>query len=155
MRYWLYKWNTKYTRPGWRTDWATVVFDNAGETPVGGHQATRSRFVERLLDDEVRPGDVVVSYQTNRQAVIGFCRLERTTGRPGDLTLYVKPIHRLDPPFRIHERKHGTLLETAAAVRSQYMLSELEKAEMEDLVRLSGAPKRVLKGTSPPGGYRT
>lgn len=107
-----------------------------------------------MLNDEVGVGDVVVAYQTDDRVVVGFLRVERISGPRDSKKLYLCPIHRLDQPLAIHDRKVGTLLAYSKAVNGPVMLRELDAAEMSEVTRLSGAPQRVLRGQEPAGGYR-
>jgi hypothetical protein len=95
---------------------------------------------------------VVVAYRTDERLVVGFCVVTRMTGRPGEREIWLAPIHELSPGFAIHDHKHGTPLEASNAVRGAVMIRELEGPEMETLVRLSGAPARVLRGKPSVGG---
>ena len=52
----------------------------------------------------------------------------------------------------IHEHKAGTSLADSPAVRGMVMLRELSEQEMRELVSLSGAPERVLRGEGATGG---
>lgn len=110
--------------------------------------------VSNHLDDLVAKGDVVVAYQTDQTVVVGFCVVTKLSGPPGDRRLWLKPIELLAVPLRIHDVKHGTILERSPAVNGTPMLRELERPEMQVLVDLAGAPKRVLKGEAAKGGYR-
>lgn len=154
MRYWLYKCNIEGGPAGYAGDWRNGVFRSEGATEWGGHYSTASPEVARLLDDFVNVGDVVVAYQTNEKAIVGFCRIDDIEGKPGDLKVVLQPIHELAEPFLIHQHKKGTVLERSSAVQGPVMLRELERSEMEELVRLSGAPRFVLKGADPPGGWK-
>lgn len=154
MRYWLYKNNDSGGPAGYRGDWDSMVFAKAIEHQWGGHYATRSAQVGARLDSDVASGDLVVAYQTDLRAVIGFCVITRMTGSAGDRKIYLQPIERLAQPFPFHERKVGTTLENSWAVRGPVMLAELTRAEMEDLIRIAAAPQRVLKGKPRNGGYR-
>lgn len=110
--------------------------------------------VSNHLDDLVAKGDVVVAYQTDQTVVVGFCVVTKLSGPPGDRRLWLKPIELLAVPLRIHDVKHGTILERSPAVNGTPMLRELERPEMQVLVDLAGAPKRVMKGEAAEGGYR-
>ena len=155
MRYWMYKCNVDGGPAGYWGDWVPAVFERRKkEFQWGGHYSTWSPEVARRLDDDVASGDVVVAYQTNEQEVVGFCVITRITGAPGDRKLWLAPIHRLDPGFRIHAHKHGTVLEDSIAVNGMVMLRELKRPEMKALVAMSGTPKSVLSGNPPAGGYR-
>jgi hypothetical protein len=106
------------------------------------------------IENDVALGDVVVAYQTDDQAVIGFCVVTDIKGPPGDKKLHLKPIERLSTPFKVHRHKQGTSLESSWAVRGPLMLSELTRENMEDLIALCGAPKRVLQSKPRAGGYQ-
>ena len=141
-RYWLYK-----KKDGEGVD----PFASPGEIEWCGHYSTRSAEVARTLNDDVVVGDVVVSYQTDLKAVIGFLRVTRIEGLRDEKKLFVQPVHRLDPPFLIHQHKAGTSLAGSRAVGGMVMLRELSAQEMGDLVRLSGAPQHVLRAHQPTG----
>lgn len=142
-RYWLYKKKDAAAADGF-----------SGQEPVewGGHHATRSAEVAKTLNDDLAVGDVVVAYQTDLKAVIGYLRVARVDGPRDDKRLFVQPLHRLDPPFPIHEHKAGTSLADSPAVGGMVMLRELNAQQMRDLVSLSGAPDWVLRGEGPTGG---
>ena len=150
MRYWLYKCNLEGGPAGYWGDWRTAVFaSRAKETQWGGDYSTRSEEVHKHLAETIAAGDVIAAYQTDERLVVGFCVVTRMTGRAGAREIWLAPIHELSPGFAIHEHKRGTPLEISAAVQGPVMMRQLEKPEMEALVRLAGAPARVLKGRPP------
>lgn len=154
MRYWLYKVNRD---GGPRTDggdWVQDVFAKRSAQDWGGSDCTFSPESIHLIDDEMSVGDVVVAYQTDDQAVVGFCRVERIYGDPGEKRLVLQPIQRVSPGLHIHQHKHGTTLATSSAVNGPVMLRELERAHMDVLLALTSSPRRVLQGKPAPGGYR-
>jgi len=134
-RYWLYK---KKNAEG------TDLFADTGEIEWCGHYSTRSAEVAGTLNDDVAIGDVVATYQTDLKGVTGYLRVTRIEGPRDDKKLFVQPIHRVDPPFLIHQHKAGTSLADSPAVGGMVMLRELSAEEMWALVRLSGAPGHVL-----------
>lgn len=156
MRYWLYKCNVDGGPAGFWGDWRTMVFDRRGPVGWGGHYSTRSAEVARYIDTEVSVGDVVVAYQTNEREIVGFCVVQalRVSKKHGGTELYLQPIEALDPGLPIHEVKHGTPLANSTAVNGPVMLRELSKPEVQAIVRLSGAPSRVLRGQPPKGGWK-
>jgi hypothetical protein len=156
MRYWMYKCNAEEGGPaGYWGDWLGDVFSQKGPIGWGGHYSTRSQEVVHHLDFDVAPGDVAVAYQTDIRAVVGFCRVEamKPEGAPGEIELQLQPIAICSPPCPIHDLKHGTPLEHSNAVNGPVMLRELGRHEMEALLSISGAPKRVLAGRLPRGGW--
>jgi hypothetical protein len=152
VRFWLYKVKRGSAKPGAGDDWETDVFSSAEPVEWGGHRSTRSAEVAKTLNDGVSVGDVVVAYQTDAKTVVGYLRLVRIEGPRDARRLFLQPIHRIDPPFPIHEHKAGTSLAESTAVSGSVMLRELSQAEMQDLVRLSGAPESVVRAEDPPGG---
>jgi hypothetical protein len=144
-RYWLYK-----KKNGEGTD----PFTSTGEIEWFGHYSTRSAEVARTLNEDVAVGDVVVAYQTDLKGVTGYLQVSRIEGPRDDKKLFVRPIHRVDPPFLIHEHKAGTSLANSGAVGGMVMLRELSAEEMRELVQLSGAPARVLFADEPQGARR-
>jgi hypothetical protein len=151
VRYWLYK-VKKTGAPGAGGDWEADVFSSAEPVEWGGHHSTRSAEVAKALNDVVSVGDVVVAYQTDAKVVVGYLRLVRIDGPRDARRLFLQPIHRIDPAFPIHEHKAGTSLAGSTAVSGSVMLRELSEQEMQDLVRVSGTPERVLRAEDPPGG---
>lgn len=91
-------------------------------------------------------GDVVACYQTEERRIVGFCLVTKMTGRSGDRKIYLQPIEYLERPLLIHRAKRGTLLAQSAAVNGPVMVRELDLPEMEELIRLAKAPKRVMHG---------
>ena len=115
------------------------------------------RILGRLanhLDYVMTAGDVVVAYQTDLRAVVGFCRVTKVTGPARDRRIFLEPIELVDPPWPIHDEKHGTVLERSPAVNGRVTIRELERDEMEVLVRLCEAPNRLMKGQASPGGFK-
>lgn len=154
IRYWMYKNNRSGGPAGYRGDWDTDVFASAKEHQWGGSYSTESPEVLKRLDEDMSVGDVIVSYQTDDREVVGFCRVTKMTGPVGGRKIWLTPVERLDPPFRIHEYKRGTPLENAPAVNGPVMLRQLQRSEMHALVSLAGAPQRVLQGRPKAAGYR-
>lgn len=147
MLYWLYKCNLEVGPAGYWGDWRNSVFaSTAEEVEWGGDYSTSSNEVHKHLAESIAAGDVVAAYQTDERSVAGLCVVTRMTGRPGDRKVWLAPLHELPPGFAIHEHKHGTPLEDSAAVGGPVLLRELDKREMQALVRLAGAPVQVLKG---------
>jgi len=130
------------------------VFSMQGPIQWGGHYAMRSAEVAKRLNEDVSDGDVIVAYQTDLRAVVGYLRITRIDGPVDDKKLYLQPTYRVDPPFPIHDHKAGTSLAGSPAVNGPLMLWELSKQEKQALVRLTGAPKRILSGKEPEGGWR-
>ena len=155
MRYWLYKNNSADGGPaGYRGDWRTEVFNRSRAIRWGGHYSSESPEVWKTLDERVSAGDVVVAYQTDDRTVVGFCSITAVRSHPSGVELVVRPIEMLAQPFKIHEAKRGTILADSIAVNGPVMLRELSSAEMKVLVKLAGAPARVLRGAPQAGGYR-
>jgi len=147
MRYWLYKCNLEGGPAGFWGDWRKHVFaSRKREIQWGGDYSTRSPEVHRYLSEGIAAGDVIVAYQTDKRLVVGFCEVTRMTGAPGKREIWLAPLHELTPGFPIHDFKKGTPLERSGAVRGMVMMRELEKVEMEAMVRLSGAPKSLVRG---------
>lgn len=155
MRYWLYKCNTEGGPAGYWGDWRGMVFNKKGPVQWGGDYSTRSHEVSNYLASDVSPSDVVVAYQTNLQAVVGYCTVSRITGPPGDRKLWLQPFEVVDPPFRIHDHKRGSVLAQSGAVNGPVMLRELDRTEMEALLALAGSPQRVLRGQPPASGWKS
>lgn len=148
-RFWLYKNNAQEGGPsGYSGDWIQEVFKPGKTVEWGGHHSTRSREVAKHLNEDVRVGDVIVAYQTDDKAIVGFCRLERIAGPPDGKRLWLRPLHQLTTPLLIHSVKKGTNLEYSVAINGPVMLRELGSAEMQVIVKLAGAPSALLRGQS-------
>lgn len=146
MRYWLYKCNRRPNAAGACGDWAADLFDVGEPVRWPGHRASRAAEVHRALDQVVRPGDVVACLQTDEGTLVGFARIVELVGHPGDLDLLLQPIHRFAEAFPIHKARRGTSLDRSPALIGRVTLRELPRDEVEALVALTGAPKRVLRG---------
>jgi hypothetical protein len=151
MRYWYYKCNAEDVGNAAYGDWRQEVFSSKKEVEWGGDWATRSPESQRLFREEMAVGDVVVAFQTHptyyrKGEIIGFCRVTNMDRYPGVVEMYLKPIHELQPGFRIHEHKQGTILKDSPAVNGPVTLREFEAAEMRELVALCMAPRWVLVG---------
>ena len=146
MRYWLYKCNRRPNPAGARGDWAADLFEAGGPVEWPGHAASRAAEVHRALDERMAVGDVVACHQTDDRSLVGFCRVVELRGEPGDRSLVLAPIHELLTPFPVHDARRGTALERSAALIGRVALRELPADEMELLVELCGAPRRVLRG---------
>lgn len=154
MRYWLYKCNIEGGPAGYWGDWRGMVFNKPGPVQWGGDYSTRSREVSSYLASEVSTGDVVVAYQTNLRAVVGYCAVSRITGPPREKKLWLQPFEVVDPPFLIHDNKVGSVLEQSLAVNGRVMLRELCRTEMKSLIDMTGSPQRVLRGQAPANGWK-
>ena len=144
MRYWLYKNNSAEGGPaGYSGDWLIDVFQDDTVKGWGGHYSSTSPVVWRLLSEDVSVGDIVVAYQSDTQEVVGFCRVDALTGPNDDLELRLRPVERI-APVKIHKVKKGTPLEGSAALKSRYMLTELNTAEMRDICTLTSADRSKL-----------
>jgi hypothetical protein len=154
MRYWLYKCNIEGGPAGYWGDSRGTVFNKKGPVQWGGDYSTRSREVSKYLADDVAAGDVVVAYQTDLLAVVGYCTVAKITGAPGDRKLWLQPFDVVDPSFRVHDHKVGNVLEESIAVNGPVMLRELTIAEIRTLLDLAGSPQRVLRGRPSSGGWK-
>ena len=153
MRYWLYKCNIAGGPAGYWGDWRGLVFNKIGPVQWGGDDSTRSREVSHYLAGEISPGDVIVAYQTDLLAVVGYCTVARIIGRPKKRKLWLQPFEVIDPPFRIHDHKQGSVLERSIAVNGPVMLRELGSSEVKALLDLTGGPRRVLRGQPRAAGW--
>jgi hypothetical protein len=117
------------------------VFTQRGPVGWGGHYSTRSHEVVHHLDFDVAAGDVVVAYQTDIRAVVGFCRVEsmKPEGAPGEIELQLQPIAICSPPCPIHDLKHGTPLEHSNAVNGPVMLWQLIRHDGSFSIHLGSA----------------
>lgn len=148
-RFWLYKNNAQEGGPsGYSGDWGPDVFEPGETVEWGGHYSTRSLEVAKYLNEDVRVGDVIVAYQTDDKAIVGFCRLERITGPLNDKRLWLRPLHQLTTPLLIHSVKKGTKLEHSVAINGPVMLRKLDSTEMQVILKLAGAPSALLRGES-------
>lgn len=154
MQYWLYKCNIEGGPAGYWGDWRGMVFNKKGPVQWGGDYSTRSPEVSNYLASEVSADDIIVAYQTNLQAVVGYCTVSKMTGPPGGRRLWLQPFEVVDPPFRIHDHKLGSVLEQSIAVNGPVMLRELNRTEMKALLDLAGSPQRVLRGQPPANGWK-
>jgi len=129
------------------------TFNKKAPVQWGGDYATLSAEVSNYLANDISPGDIVIAYQTDLSSIVGYCTVTKIAGA-GDRKLWLQPFEVVNPPFRIHDHKTGTVLEQSIAVRGPVMLRELSKTEMKALVSLAGSPQRVLRGQPASGGWK-
>jgi hypothetical protein len=164
MRYWYYKNNAAEGGPaGYWGDWLRMFFTQLGPEQWGGTDTFVSPEVKNYLMKDIHKGDVIVAYQTDLMAVVGFAVVDRVeyTAKPTSSVfdpikkadLYLQPIHVLDELFLIHEHKSGTILEHDSAVNGQPGIRPLTPEAFKAIVDLSGSPSSVLKGQSPTGKW--
>lgn len=147
MRYWMYKTNRNWQRQGFvGGDWRSDLFAATEPCWWGGSRATTSTEALLNLRELMSEGDVIVCYQTDEKAVIGFAQIERIDGPDDDREVWLTAIQLLDPPFAIHTAKKGTPLEHSTGITGPIMVREIEKADMKQIVKLAGASERVLRG---------
>jgi hypothetical protein len=144
MRYLLYKCNREGGPAGYWGDWQRMVFSDNKPTEWGGHYSTRSPQVARAITEDLSVGDLVAAYQTDDKEVVVICRVVKLDGQSEDIKIYLEPIFEAATPLRLHEAKQGTPLETAPAVKSRVMLTEMSRTEAGELMRLLGAPASLL-----------
>ena len=108
MNLWVYKVNKKAGNLAWG-DWNSV-FDKPGHAQTwGGAKATAKPDGKRIFNEEMRTGDLILAWQSNRHAAIGLCEVvgwdESSTGID-DLLLH--PIEEFDKPVKLHVLKRTT-----------------------------------------------
>src|SRR5665213_2211322 len=108
VKLWVYKCNRnpqEYSSAD--GDWEEV-FSGTSEVAWGGSRCTRNPVSKSIINERMRKGDLVLAYQTNERSIVGVCGLTNIIGEWDDRHLYLKPLHRFEPPVLIHELKLST-----------------------------------------------
>ena len=96
---WVYKCNRKSAVGG---DWHDV-FKQTAVVRWGGSSVTNNPVSIRILNEHIKPDDLILAYQTDDRLLVGICRVSRITGNAGDKVIYLKPVHEFSKPIPIHE----------------------------------------------------
>jgi hypothetical protein len=106
MAVWVYKCNTNPNSVGAYGDWRDFFDDpRAHGFTWGGDWSMNSPISLRILKEELKPGDYIFCYQTNRKELVGLCRFERFARGDDGRDLRLKILERFDPPVKIHALK--------------------------------------------------
>ncbi|SRR5258706_15870104 len=92
-RLWVYKCNER-DEP-YQTAWGNWddVFDKPEEQEWGGEWGIKSPASIHILRQEMRPRDLILSYQTDRKVAVGLCELTKLTeDQDGKRVMIVKPL---------------------------------------------------------------
>ncbi len=112
-RLWVYK-NRSYadvhqTAYG---DWEEF-FDRweAEKEPIkwGGSWATALSNQKRVFQEDIKIGDLILCWQTDRQAALGIAEVANATTRhDGENELWLETVERFSKPVRLHQIKKAT-----------------------------------------------
>jgi len=140
-RLWVYKVNSRgEPYQSGRGDWKEI-FRKAGVTKWGGTWSTTNPVSLRFFQ-EMRPGDLVLAYQTDRRVAVGLCEVVRFSRDRADL--YLRPVERFEPPVKLHElKKHDPRLLRVKALRGGPIqtIYDTTKDEAEILLRACGSTR--------------
>ena len=120
-RLWVYKCNSKPANNGRAAygDWEDLFDLPSSQQPVewGGSWATNREYQKRVFKEEVEIGDLILAYQTDRQAGIGLTKVVNITVDGDENCLWLTAIDRFRKPAKYHQMKrttHPHLKEVAA-----------------------------------------
>src|SRR5437660_1221436 len=84
----------------------------------GGSWGIKNSVSVHILNELMKPDDLVLAYQTDDKCIVGTCRVAEVRGKPGDREIWLKPVDRFDVPVPIHElRRTNKRLQQVAAFR--------------------------------------
>ena len=89
-------------------DWESMVFEPNETTRWGGSWATNKK---RLFEEEIKRGDLILAWQTDKSGAIGVCEVESIEDSPRGNELVIRPVEHFSSPVRLHELKKTTFLE--------------------------------------------
>ncbi|HVL40315.1 MAG TPA: EVE domain-containing protein [Fimbriimonadaceae bacterium] len=99
-------------------DWETV-FSSDANIRWGGSWATNSASSKRLFEEEIKKGDLILAWQSDKRGAVGVCEVRRFEYTSRGQELVIRPIERFPSLVRLHELKKTTLpeLQTVAALK--------------------------------------
>lgn len=132
---WVYKCNTNSPQQG---DWNYFFSGYKGGWGSKGDFGGRSR---RMFLEEITPGDLVLAYQTDDEAAIGLCRVERFSSQGGQREkVFLKPLKRFRNPIKLHElKKKSPALARVRALRNGSAQGALHATTPEEALELLDA----------------
>jgi len=108
-RIWYYKTNSTNQpyQSGWG-DWKRV-FESRQPREWGGTWCTKHPTSRKIFEEDLRKGDLVVCYQTDRREILGICRVvgfkNRPRGSKKGRNVMLRPIEEFPSPVKIHALK--------------------------------------------------
>lgn len=139
-------------------DWRT--FFDEGERRWGGAWSTKNPASMKIISEELKPGDFIFCYQTDRREIVGLCKLLRFVHVPsGDMkgrNLYLRVVEEFEPPVKIHmlKKKVPGLRRVRALIpgpiQTIYRVNQTEAALLLNacgaMLMADGTPRRPRKG---------
>ncbi len=123
-------------------DWESMVFEPNQTTPWGGSWATNRASSKRLFEEEIKKGDLILAWQTNKKSAIGVCEVTGLKKTSRGQELVIRPIERFPSPVRLHELKKTTFpeLQNIAALKQGNVatLYETSREEAWQLLKACG-----------------
>ncbi len=135
-------------------DWE-AVFSSDADIKWGGSWATNRASSKRLFEQEIKKGDLILAWQSDKHGAVGVCEVRRFEYTPRGQELVIRPIERFPSPVRLHELKKTSFpkLQTIAALKQGNVatLYETSREEAWELLRACGSShaRRFAKGAKP------
>lgn len=121
-RFWVYKCNASNGshQRSWG-DW-TYVFDLPKNTICewGRTDTIGSGYSKNLIRHEMREGDLVLAWQSDRHAALGLVQVAALEPDGDEIAMWLKPIQRfetIDPSARLEEAQHQARLGEGTSTR--------------------------------------
>lgn len=149
---WVYKCNAEKGphQSSWG-DW-NDFFSNPRDGRWGGSWGIKNPISLDILWHRMKPGDLVLAYQTDKQAAIGLCRLERFIDQYGEREMVLKPMERFARSVKLHAlKKTNPALAQVRALRRGIIqtLYETSRGEARALLVACGASHQTERIGSP------
>lgn len=85
-------------------DWFDVLAEKRAFI-WGGAWATAQPRSRRLFEEELAAGDLILAWQSDRQAAVGVCKVDSFKSTTRGQEVLFRWIERFDPPMHINEEK--------------------------------------------------
>lgn len=158
-RVWVYKCNDSDEAP-WaaRGDWAKF-FRRPGDGRWGGEWSTKNPESLKIIRERMKPGDIVLCYQTDRREMVGVCELVRfvhtSRGFRKGRNLILSPVEKFQPTVKIHDLKHKIHALKMVRALQPGVKTLYEVTDQEAQILLSACGSRLGPPTTSTGDTKT
>ncbi len=148
---WVYKCNA---RSGAEGDWNYFFDEMDGEGEWGGTWCIKNRASRKIIRERLKVGDLVLAWQSDKQAALGLCRVSELADDGQDIGIVLETVKRFEQPVKLLEWKgRSPALANGNAFRqgNAGTIFEATPAEAAEILRICGVDPAILhSGRRPP-----
>jgi hypothetical protein len=78
---------------------------DAGDGCWGGTWSIKNKQSRKILLKEMRPGDLIIAFQSDQRGAIGLCRVRALPDEGGERHIILKPVLHFEAPVPLHDLK--------------------------------------------------